>query len=413
MAVACSCYTPPPCQAFSSVNTVFVGTVTEALEMNAGRISRARMRVDRVYKGASQETLILVTDYRACADPDLQVGGRYMIYADRLESGDVASAGCSRSGPLIHAEEDLKYLDNLRDAAPTGFILGNVVRRDETHGDEAAVGARVEVRGPDGTRQMTVDGGGKYYFDGLKPGTYSIMASQPGFRLASEARGATATVAARGCDVVNLALRKDWPSAIEGRVTSSEGTSAPSGIGVTLIPVQPRDDEYIGGLFRAETQTDDNGEYSFRAVPPGRYKIGINLYGPTPDAPYLGTYWPSASTEAASGSVEIRVGVAIHCDFRLAPRLKTTVVEGIVVRPDGEPAAGARVELLRKSDNSISGEMPTADAAGHFLFRALEGFEYNLIAVKEEKESDALPFSLDKGPQVIKLVLDYPTVIRQ
>ena len=41
----------PPCQAYSQVTTVFVGTVAEALATNSGRISHARIQVDRTYKG--------------------------------------------------------------------------------------------------------------------------------------------------------------------------------------------------------------------------------------------------------------------------------------------------------------------------------------------------------------------------
>src|SRR5262249_38666134 len=96
MAQACSCTPPSPCQANFCADAVFLGSVTEALDANNGRILRARIRVDHAYKGVSQETLILLTNWRACADLDLQVGGQYLMYADRLENGDVATAGCSR-----------------------------------------------------------------------------------------------------------------------------------------------------------------------------------------------------------------------------------------------------------------------------------------------------------------------------
>ena len=208
-AFGCSCPEFPPCQAYSQVTTVFVGTVAEALATNNGRISRARIQVDRTYKGVSQETLTLLTDVRACADPELRVGEQYLIYADMLESGEVASAGCSRSRAVRYAQEDLKYLDNLSDAAPTGTIFGTVVRRDGNPGDLPASGALVEVRSPEKTKAITSDGEGRYRFDGLAPATYSLTVSQPGFRLSSEFDGASAVVFARGCTVVNLAVRKD------------------------------------------------------------------------------------------------------------------------------------------------------------------------------------------------------------
>lgn len=243
----------------------------------------------------------------------------------------------------------------------------------------------------------------------MKPATYSIRASLPGLRLSRESTGVTATVEARSCAVVNLALSKDWPSAIEGHVVSPDGRPASSGIGVALIWLQEEGD--ATGLPEADTKTDGNGEYSFQAVPPGRYKIATNLYGPTSDVPYPEMYWPAASTEAAGSPFEVTPGVVLRRDFRLAPRVGTTVVEGTVVRPDGKPAEGARVEILRSSDYAVTGQMPTADATGHFSFVALDGYGYALIATQGGKDSEGLFFSLDKGSQVIKLVLDYPSVV--
>lgn len=145
-AVGCDCAAPPPCQAYFSANTIFVGTAIEALETNDGRISSARMQVDRAYKGTSQKTLSLRTD-TACSNPDLLVGRQYLIYANRLENSEVASTGCS-SRQVRYAQDDLKYLDGFSDAAPTSSIFGNVIRRDRAPGDQPAVGGQVEVRGP-------------------------------------------------------------------------------------------------------------------------------------------------------------------------------------------------------------------------------------------------------------------------
>ena len=412
VAIACSCSTPPPCQAYGDAMTVFIGTVTDALATDSGRISRARVRVERAYKGVSEETLILVTDERACADLELRVGEQYLVYADRLEDGGVASRGCSRSRTVKDAEEDLKYLDNLRDVPPVSTILGTVVRSGETLGDDPAAGALVEISSPDETKVITTDGEGHYRFDGLTPATYRITASQPGFRLSSEYDGAAVTASARGCAVVDLALRKDWPGAIEGRLKSSDDTSPPAGIRMSLIPVPVRGDDDLGHPFRAEVTTNAEGEYSFRGVPPGRYRIGMNLYQiPTPEVPYPSIYWPSASTEEAASSVEVGSVVIRQCDFRLPPKLKSAVVSGVVIAPDAKPGEDTWVAIFLQPDNAIVGQVPVTDAEGHFSFTVLDGFEYNLLALRGEKRSEYVTFSVGKGPQVVRLVLADPPVV--
>lgn len=414
-AFGCSCPEPPPCQAYSQVTTVFVGTVAEALATNSGRISRARIQVDRTYKGVPQETHILLTDVRACADPELRVGEQYLIYSDVLESGEVASAGCSRSRTLRYAQEDLKYLDNLREAAPTGTIFGTVVRRDGNPGDLPAAGALVEVRGLEKTKVITTDGEGRYQFDGLAPATYSLTVSQPGFRPSSESDGAPAVVSARGCTVVTLAVRQDWPGAIEGQLIPSEDTPPPSDIGVSLLPIQAQDDGDLSHLFRAQAKTNAKGEYSFRGVPPGLYRVAMNLYQiPTPEVPYPAIYWPSSDTEEAAAPVEVGwSSVSRRCDFRLPPRLKTAVVKGVLIRSAGEVGEQAWIAIFKQPDNAIVDQVPVTDAAGNFSFTALEGFEYNLLALQGEKRSKEVPFSVGKGPQVVRVVLDDPQDNRQ
>lgn len=92
-AMAGSCPpTPPPCQAYWQSPMVFLGTITDALATRDGMVARARMRVDRAYKGVSEGTLVLFDD-GMCDGPDLEVGQQYLIYTHRFGDGDVPSRG--------------------------------------------------------------------------------------------------------------------------------------------------------------------------------------------------------------------------------------------------------------------------------------------------------------------------------
>lgn len=76
---ACECGPkPPPCQAYWQSPMVFLGTVTEGIAISDGRIVRARMRIDRAYKGVAEQELVLFDD-GMCDGPDLHVGEQYLM----------------------------------------------------------------------------------------------------------------------------------------------------------------------------------------------------------------------------------------------------------------------------------------------------------------------------------------------
>jgi hypothetical protein len=244
---------------------VFLGTITEALATQDGRVARARMRVDRTYKGVSEGTLVLFDD-GMCDGPDLEVGQQYLIYNHHSGDGDVASRGCTRSRNVKYAAEDLHYLDGLPKAAPTGTIFGQVAAFPEGRGANKPVpGAAVMLQGKDGTLMTTADGEGRYSFSGLQPSAYIVSASRTGFRMpSSEYKGIEAKVEARGCAVANVAMRKNWPGTIQGRLTQSDGTPAKAGMDLELIRLEGRGrDKLSSPLFFEDLETDERGEYSF------------------------------------------------------------------------------------------------------------------------------------------------------
>jgi hypothetical protein len=399
---------------------VFLGTVTEALETRGETVSLARMRIDRAYKGVSEKTLIL-WDSGMCDGPDLKVGEQYVMYTQRWGDGPVPSRGCSRSANVKDAAEDLRFLNGLRAAGPTGSVFGRVSIKSDGIGDKnrPAEAAVVQIRGAGRTLETTVDGEGRYSFDGLKPAEYDLSASQPGYSMlsvSSRRYNNRASVEARGCQVVNIVMRRDWPGAIQGRLTRFDGAPAAAGIDLWLIRVERTgQNEKSDVVLHELAQTDDKGEYTFHQVAPGRYKVVMNqLFAPTPEVPYPTIYWPAASTEEAASEVEISdAAVSQRCDFRLPPELKSTLVTGTVLLPDGKPADRARIDIMYVvqplgSHIGIRTPDPITDSAGHFSFAAMEGSEYSLTATKPGDLwliSDALLFSSSQGPQSITLTL--------
>jgi hypothetical protein len=364
------------------------------------------MRIDRAYKGVPEPELILFDDGMG-AGPDLQIGEQYLMYSPRFDEGDVPSRGCTRSRHVKFAEEDLKYLNGFGEAAPIARVFGQVGSWPEGSGNKQLVtGALVKLQGPEETLTAITDDQGRYSFDGLKSGKYSVSADRPGFRMPSPKYDRfAAEVEARGCAVIDVELLKDWPGTISGRLMRPDNTPAPVGIDLMLL----RLGEDGAGMPGEEVETDSRGEYTFRGVAPGRYKVVLHwCCFPTPAAPYPPIYWPAASTEEEAAVIDVGKSVVPqHYDFRLPQAVNNKVVRGLVLLPDGKPAEGARVLVVKLPENAITGENVITDATGHFSFTLMEGLEYGLTATSKEADltSEALPYSSSKGPHSLTLVL--------
>ena len=321
--VACSCAPPPPpCEAYWQTPLVFLGTITEALASQNGRVVRGRMHIDHAYKGVTEDTVILFDD-GMCDGPTLQVGEQYLIYTRQVGNGDIPSRGCTRSRHVEYADDDLKFLNGLPDARRVSRIFGRVVvRTDDYHGnDQPLAGAQIEISGAAGTHTTTTDGDGRYGFENLQPETYAVAATSNGFRMMLFGMDKpSAKVEPRGCAAVDMIMRRTWQGRIAGQVIRSNGEPAPEGIDLTLIQLEKREGrERFNYLSGSGSRANDRGEYSFDEVAPGRYKVVINMYRfPTGDAPYPTIYWPGSRSEAGGVAIEVaNATVAQRYDFRL------------------------------------------------------------------------------------------------
>jgi Carboxypeptidase regulatory-like domain len=404
---ACECSEHPPCELYSRSPIVFLGTVTEVIAPQDGKRSRARMRVDRAYKGVIEEPVILSDDYGSCGGPDLKVGEQYLIYTRRFEDQDLPSSSCMGSRNVKNAAEDLQFLDGLAKAEPTATVFGVVSSYPEDNsGDVPVSGALVKIRNEEKTFTTTSNENGRYTLSGLAPAKYTVSVSRPGLRTAESD---TQPLEARGCAVVDLLLGRDWPGAIEGRVLRPDGTGA-AGVDVALFHAEESTGEY---QFSGELKTNAQGEYSIPGLAPGPYKVAVHsCCFPTPAIPYPAIYWPASETE--EDATEIRITdtpVQRRFDFWLPPEVKSKVVTGVVVLPDGKPVEGARIWILHLPDHGVTDADAITDAAGHFSFRAMDGIEYCLTALgsgEQPLRSRELHTALGEQPGPITLVLERP-----
>lgn len=304
-AIACQCFPlPPACVAYAETQIIVLGTVQGTSD---GLIY---MRVDRTYKGVSEKTL---TYYESgmCDGTSVEVGAQYLMY-----TVGAGTDGCTRSVNAKDADEDLKFLNGLAQAPPTGTVFGQVTVNTGsiTSQGEPASGVTVEIQGEGEQRSGKTDSEGGYSFSGLNPGSYFVRATQPGFHESEKESDDNPDVRARACSMANLVLRQNTSGVIGGRVISSDGTPAPEGIRLDLIRMtseEPGFELMIG--FSVETDAD--GEYAFHEVAPGKYKVVLNR-SPT-------IYWPGGKTERDGEEIEISEAIrSQECNFLLPSPVK-------------------------------------------------------------------------------------------
>ena len=161
---------------------------------------RVRFKVKTTFRGEKekddsddQESLEVWTDSGDCGY-DFQVGETYLVYADEdEESGRINTSVCYRNRRLSDAGDDLAYLFFYRNggdesARLEGFVTSDELYQrdlDKAHDPEKvklpAAGAILELSSGHGRRYTQSDRDGRFVFDGLAGGEYSVSVFDAGY----------------------------------------------------------------------------------------------------------------------------------------------------------------------------------------------------------------------------------------
>ena len=124
---------------------------------------------------------------------NFQKGETYLVYADDDEETHIIATGsCTRTKRLTDAGDDLAYLYFYKDSPGTsgrleGFVTADLLFQrnyDAAHysGSIAApVAATLELKGAAGPRYAESDPKGRFVFDGLPAGDFTLTAFAPGY----------------------------------------------------------------------------------------------------------------------------------------------------------------------------------------------------------------------------------------
>jgi hypothetical protein len=308
-----------------------------------------------------------------------------------------------------------------RQSTPTASLGGRVVHGDAPHPTPLAR-AIVAINAGDGERLTVTDDEGRFVFTGLIPGRYLLNATKvgwvpsyygsarpgrpPGVRIAVTAGTRTevevpivrgSVLAGRVVDRDGRPMARQSPWILEQRMVGDQMMLAR-----TRFP-------YSVGTF--ERGTNDLGEFRLFGLPPGTYYLAVSPSiipgarlttdsevrwalqppgsdrGTAPEAApivgytrfyYPGTPDPDAARAIVVGPGEIRDGLELRIDFVAVSR-----IEGVVLRPDGQPGAGTRVSLdARNPRVSLEGATRTvaANATGQFVFQNVAPGDYRVSA---------------------------------
>jgi hypothetical protein len=133
------------------------------------------------------------------------------------------------------------------------------------------------------------------------------------------------------------------------------------------------------GTAGAGIATDPNGRYRFDHLPPGRYLVGLNIWGggPNPGTPFAEAY---AETTAGQTVISLPFGGSITLAPIRARRLAQIAVSATVREPDGKPAPGVDVTAAMFGEYGRVHPAPPVktDGDGRLQLRLWQGERYRI-----------------------------------
>jgi hypothetical protein len=320
---------------------------------------------------------------------------------------------------------------DLPPTAGTASISGTVVT-DETP-PQPVRRAIVQLTGPDlrPSRGAITDDHGRFTIDGLPAGRVTLTAIRATFVTSvygarRPARPGTAITIADGEHLTGLTVRL-WRGGVVAGVVRDESGAPVEGVPVRAVSARrPANRTVLTLSNNDEATTDDRGAFRIFGLEPGTYLVearpsagglaplvapsdaeveaslaalrgrragggaapppagASSLSDPKPFA-YSPVYYPGTPVRGQAEPVTLAPGQEITgLDFALQ-RVSTAIVQGRLLRPDGQPAPGAEVQLTERMSTLFESDPPepantVADAGGVFRFSQVTPGEYALFA---------------------------------
>jgi hypothetical protein len=449
-ALGCSCIESeiPPCAAYWRADAVFVGSITAIIpppQQLTKSLPEATLRlsVEEAFRGAAVGTILeVLTLSGTSCDSSFNIGNRYLIYGHRDSTSDrLHIPPCDRTKILSDAGEDLAYIRGLSRNAPIQTILGRV--SDGRHDPMSNIPIKVVGAGKE--YQAITDQEGRYRIDIAQPGMYRVRAffpfaavalDRPDFLgdpteeqtvLQYEVNITNGHCDYREIHVLKVDLRAR--AEISGNVVNTQNKGVPH---LTLYLYPETAQSASGGDYELAT-TDAEGNYSFKGLKAGRYRLGVNLWRmPDVSAPYPTTFYPGVPLPEQATILSLDEGQKlIERVIQLPAKLVEREVTGAIFWPVGKPAAkpsGSAPQAFGpmfsirdpadlttplnpfREDRTITQKV---DETGQFSFVGFEGYSYVIHVHASDSEGRIMhakhvKVKVEGVMKPIKLVLSLP-----
>jgi hypothetical protein len=419
---ACTCieYEVPVCAAYWRADAVFAGQILDItpVQKKPDQMPTVTLHfiVEQAFRGISGNRVEVETLKGTSCDMPFAKGERYLIYASRdAESKQLFAGACSRTTELKHAEEDLKYINEVIQKTAKESVMGRVVENRY----QPLLGVKITVQSDEKTLEAYTDANGDFSIPVTGPGNYKVRAFIP-FAAAvmayrEDEQGKLTTTDAlstfeyevqisrnqcyyRQLDTFKVDLHAT--AEVSGNVITASGRGLTTGY-VYLVDAEDPD-------ARDFKRLDGTGSFKFEGVAVGEYYLVLNPSNEPPgenDAPYPRTYYPQAPEANGATRIVVTEGAKLeHLTLRLGRPWKKRVVKGTVRWQDGEPARGAHVSVY---DGERYVRLVKVDEKGRFNFKVYGEFKYAIAAEgwgQSRGRSDRVPIA-DNNSAALTLVL--------
>ena len=306
---ACSCleYGVPVCAAYWRADAVFAGQLLDISpdEKLSDQMPTVTLHfiVEQPFRGISGNRVDVETHNGTSCDMPFAKGERYLIYASRdRESTQLFAGACMGTTELRHAQEDLKYINEVVQKTAKESVVGRVLQN--TYRPLSGVKITVQTEGK--TLEAYTDAKGDFAIPVAGPGTYRVRAFIPfaAYVMAyqeNEQGKLTATdalstfeyevqIAQNQCHYRQLDTFKvdlHATAEVSGNVMTASGHALTTGAVYLVDAGDPDASNYL--------RLDEAGSFRFENVAAGEYYLVINPRNEAPDendAPYPRTIIP-------------------------------------------------------------------------------------------------------------------------
>lgn len=442
-AIGCECGRPgPACAYVGRAKAVFVGKVDFTDDDGSGTFlqkTSVRFEVEESFKGLASDMRYVWIDpgsFTSCY-AEYHIGERYLVFAygGGVMPPDTATMSIGAKGrpkkkplppgidpknpPMVYSSAEctgtrqitaenerfvlpeIEYLRKFKAGTALPMVTGRVTQDDDfgIFDPPGLAGAKVMITGKNVQRSLETDIDGRYVFEGVAPGSYTVSSAMAAYRPTRNA--VKVEVAGVGCGFADFDMI--GTGVIEGKLLDHDGRPA-SGVKLKILRLGPDLKPIFYGF--KESRSDAQGKYRFEKLPSGDFEIGVNLSSaPDLETPFPPTKW----SDDGQSRIHLNPGQHQQVTTLKLPTPSQVRVFPVEVRwPDGRAAAD--VDVWAEVGDNVGAHGQT-DANGRTRLDLLEGVTYSVEAkiwVKDDGRKEVArsgAIQLTPGPETNQLNL--------